>query len=71
MHAALVTNNEEWEGLCVKAGRSSGDLLQPCVYSPELHFSAYDSEVADMKNTVLVSEITRLTYCYPINLITP
>lgn len=55
-HAAVMTNNEQWEIACVRAGRSSGDLAHPLVYCPELHFSEFTSAVADMKNSVAVSE---------------
>ncbi|XP_026989230.1 probable aminopeptidase NPEPL1 [Tachysurus fulvidraco] len=51
-HAAVMTNNEQWETACVRAGRSSGDLTHPLVYCPELHFSEFTSAVADMKNSV-------------------
>ncbi|XP_038664599.1 probable aminopeptidase NPEPL1 [Scyliorhinus canicula] len=51
-HAGLLTNSEEWERACVKAGQNSGDLVQPMVYCPELHFSEFTSAVADMKNFV-------------------
>uniref|UniRef100_A0A8D0C0Z5 Aminopeptidase like 1 n=1 Tax=Salvator merianae TaxID=96440 RepID=A0A8D0C0Z5_SALMN len=51
-HAAILTNNEEWERACVKAGRNCGDLVHPLVYCPELHFSEFTSAVADMKNSV-------------------
>ncbi|XP_061094618.1 probable aminopeptidase NPEPL1 isoform X2 [Conger conger] len=51
-HAGLLTNHEEWERACVSAGRSSGDLVQPLVFSPELHFSEFSSAMADMKNFV-------------------
>ncbi|MBN3325164.1 PEPL1 aminopeptidase, partial [Atractosteus spatula] len=51
-HAAVMTNSEEWEAACVRAGRSSGDLAHPLVYCPELHFSEFTSAVADMKNSV-------------------
>ncbi|XP_048385790.1 probable aminopeptidase NPEPL1 isoform X1 [Stegostoma tigrinum] len=51
-HAGLLTNSEEWEQACVKAGQNSGDLVQPMVYCPELHFSEFTSAVADMKNFV-------------------
>ncbi|MFT7816062.1 putative aminopeptidase NPEPL1 [Arapaima gigas] len=49
-HAALLTNHEEWERACVTAGRNSGDLVQPLVYTPELHFSEFSSAMADVKN---------------------
>ncbi|NWR14030.1 PEPL1 aminopeptidase, partial [Emberiza fucata] len=48
----VLTNNEEWEKACVKAGRNCGDLVHPLVYCPELHFSEFTSAVADMKNSV-------------------
>ncbi|KAB5583858.1 hypothetical protein PHYPO_G00100570 [Pangasianodon hypophthalmus] len=51
-HAAIMTNSEQWETACVRAGRSSGDLTHPLVYCPELHFSEFTSAVADMKNSV-------------------
>lgn len=54
-HAAVMTNSEQWEIACVRAGRSSGDLAHPLVYCPELHFSEFTSAVADMKNSVAVS----------------
>ncbi|TUE53335.1 putative aminopeptidase NPEPL1 [Bagarius yarrelli] len=51
-HAAVMSNSEQWETACVRAGRSSGDLTHPLVYCPELHFSEFTSAVADMKNSV-------------------
>jgi len=56
-HAAVLTNSEEWETACVRAGRSSGDLAHPLVYCPELHFSEFTSALADMKNSVAVRHI--------------
>ncbi|XP_046668613.1 probable aminopeptidase NPEPL1 isoform X1 [Homalodisca vitripennis] len=51
-HAAVLTNSAEWEKNVVTAGQVSGDLAFPIVYCPELHFSEYNSAVADMKNSV-------------------
>jgi len=51
-HAAVLTNNEKWESCAVKAGLSSGDMVFPIVYAPEVHFSEFKSSVADMKNSV-------------------
>jgi len=51
-HGAILTNNGEWEGFCTQAGQTSGDLLFPIPYCPELHFSEFASAVADMKNSV-------------------
>lgn len=61
-HAAVLTNNEEWEKACVKAGRNCGDLVHPLVYCPELHFSEFTSAVADMKNSVAVRVIFSFNY---------
>lgn len=51
-HGAVLTNSEEWEEAAVYAGKSSGDLLFPIPYCPELHFGEFASAVADMKNSV-------------------
>lgn len=50
-----MTNSREWEEAAVVAGRSSGDLLHPLPFTPELHFAEFASAVADMKNSVAVS----------------
>lgn len=66
-HAAVLTNNEEWETKAIDAGRSSGDLLAPIVYCPELHFSEFASSVADMKNSVAVSSFVDIkVFCFII-----
>ncbi|XP_077982867.1 putative aminopeptidase NPEPL1 [Glandiceps talaboti] len=52
LHGAILTNNEKWETACVKAGKTSGDLVFPLVYCPELHFHEFASAIADMKNSV-------------------
>jgi len=51
-HAALLTNSAEWEDVVVEAGLSSGEMVFPIVYAPELHFPEFNSAVADMKNSV-------------------
>lgn len=51
-HAAVMTNSQEWEAACVRAGLRSGDMAHPLVYCPELHYSEFTSAVADMKNSV-------------------
>lgn len=51
-HACVLTNNEDWETVAVKAGRVSGDLCHPIPFTPELHFSEFSSPVADMQNSV-------------------
>lgn len=55
-HAAILSNNEDWEDNCIEAGLVSGDLVFPIPYAPELHFSEFASAVADMKNSVAVSK---------------
>ncbi len=49
-----MTNNEEWEDRASEISRLSGDLCFPLVFSPELHFEQFKSEVADMTNSVTV-----------------
>nr|KAG5695565.1 hypothetical protein BaRGS_033987 [Batillaria attramentaria] len=51
-HAGVVTNSEDMELACVRAGQNSGDLVHPLPYTPELHFSEFASVMADMKNSV-------------------
>ncbi|XP_044264369.1 probable aminopeptidase NPEPL1 [Tribolium madens] len=51
-HAAVLTNNEDWETIAMEAGLTSGDLVFPIPFCPELHFSEFSSAVADMKNSV-------------------
>ncbi|CAG5116274.1 unnamed protein product [Candidula unifasciata] len=51
-HASILTNNEKLEELCVKVGRSSGDLVHPVPFTPELHSQEFSSAIADMKNSV-------------------
>ncbi|XP_055949477.1 probable aminopeptidase NPEPL1 isoform X2 [Argiope bruennichi] len=51
-HAALLTNNEEYERKAILAGKLSGDLIHPMPFVPELHFCEFNSSYADMKNSV-------------------
>jgi len=51
-HACHLTNSDSWEEAVSVAGRISGDLSFPAVYSPELQFPEFTSAVADMKNSV-------------------
>uniref|UniRef100_A0A0B7AAC1 Cytosol aminopeptidase domain-containing protein n=1 Tax=Arion vulgaris TaxID=1028688 RepID=A0A0B7AAC1_9EUPU len=51
-HASILTNNEKLEELCVKVGKSSGDLAHPVPFTPELHSQEFSSAIADMKNSV-------------------
>ncbi|XP_053694585.1 probable aminopeptidase NPEPL1 [Sabethes cyaneus] len=52
-HGAILTNSERWELKAVAVGRHTADLLSPVPYCPELHFSEFNSAVADMKNSVM------------------
>jgi probable aminopeptidase NPEPL1 len=49
-HAAIFTNDEDWETTFVKAGKLSGDVCFPILYCPEFHNPQYESKVADFKN---------------------
>jgi len=49
-----LTNKEEFETKAVIAGKASADLVFPIPFAPELHFSEFNSTVADMKNSVAV-----------------
>lgn len=51
-HAAIVSNREGLETLCVRAGKASGDLVHPLLFAPELYQSEFKSEMADMTNSV-------------------
>jgi probable aminopeptidase NPEPL1 len=51
-HAAVVSNRERVEALAVASGRRSGDLTHALPFAPELFQREFDSEVADMKNSV-------------------
>ncbi|XP_055547629.1 probable aminopeptidase NPEPL1 [Wyeomyia smithii] len=52
-HGAILTNSERWEIKALAIGRHTADLLSPVPYCPELHFSEFNSAVADMKNSVM------------------
>lgn len=49
-HGALVSNDEAFEAEVLAAGRSSGDVLHPLPFAPELFRSELSSHVADMRN---------------------
>ncbi|KAI6648163.1 hypothetical protein LOD99_11972 [Oopsacas minuta] len=51
-HGAILSNSAVWEAKVLKAGRITGDCVFPIVYCPELHLSEFNSEIADMKNSV-------------------
>ena len=54
-HAGILSNCEDCQKATFDAGRTCGDLTFPLPYCPELHFSEFNSSVADMKNSVAVS----------------
>lgn len=51
-HAGIVCNNEDLEKKAIEAGKESGDLVHPLVYSPSFFRQEFASKVADMKNHV-------------------
>lgn len=63
-HAAVLTNNEDWEEKVIQAGKVSADLCSPVPYCPELHFPEFSSAIADMKNSVAVSN-----FFFPSNIL--
>lgn len=52
LHAALYCNDDALERAAVQIGRSTGDLVHPLPYAPELFRKEFASSVADMKNSV-------------------
>lgn len=51
-HAAILANTEDIERRTFEAGLRSGDFTYPILYSPELLKQEFNSNVADMKNSV-------------------
>jgi probable aminopeptidase NPEPL1 len=51
-HAAVVSNRDGLEGLAVRAGRATGDLVHPLLFAPEYYQAEFKSEMADMTNSV-------------------
>lgn len=51
-HAAVVSNRGGLEAAAVKAGRASGDLVHPLPFVPEFYQPHFQSQVADMRNSV-------------------
>ncbi|KAI3646646.1 hypothetical protein MP228_009574 [Amoeboaphelidium protococcarum] len=51
-HAAVLSNDAEFEQLMVQSGKESGDLCYPILYCPELLKKEFKSDVADMQNSV-------------------
>ena len=51
-HAGFVTNDDAVEKLLLAAGESTGDMVHPMLFAPELLTDEFISEIADMKNSV-------------------
>ncbi|MCA9717032.1 MAG: leucyl aminopeptidase family protein [Myxococcales bacterium] len=52
MHAAIVSNDAEVEAATLAAGRVTGDLCHPLPFAPEFFKREFESQVADMTNSV-------------------
>lgn len=52
LHSAVVTNLDALESFAVNIGKSTGDLTAPLPFAPEFFEKEFESEVADMKNSV-------------------
>lgn len=52
LHGALLSDDEELEGIVLEAGRRSGDLVHPLPFAPEFHREEFKSQVAHMRNSV-------------------
>jgi probable aminopeptidase NPEPL1 len=51
-HGAIYTNDEGLELSAVASGKASGDLVHPMPYCPEFFAREFDSDCADMTNSV-------------------
>lgn len=51
-HAGFVTNDAAMEKLLLEVGETSGDMVFPMLFSPELLTDEFVSEIADLKNSV-------------------
>lgn len=52
LHAAIYCNDEAVEQRAVAIGRTTGDLVHPLPFAPELFRKEFASAIADMKNSV-------------------
>ncbi len=52
LHAAIVSNDETLEREAVETGKTTGDLVHPLIFAPELFQDEFKSSIADMKNSV-------------------
>lgn len=51
-HALILATDDDLERSLMTAGLASGDMVHPGLFAPELLIHEFDSEVADMKNSV-------------------
>ena len=51
VHAAILTANEKLEKLVMNIGKTTGELVYPILYAPELLMKEFSSKVADYKNS--------------------
>mmetsp|Transcript_23394 Transcript_23394/g.35567 ORF Transcript_23394/g.35567 Transcript_23394/m.35567 type:complete len:551 (-) Transcript_23394:102-1754(-) len=51
-HAGILAKSAQLEKRLLEVGLSSGDLVYPMLYAPELLKAEFSSKVADMKNSV-------------------
>ncbi len=52
IHASIVSNDADLESAVIDAGYTSGDLVHPLLFAPELLQQEFSSKIADMKNSV-------------------
>lgn len=52
LHAAIVSNDETLEQTVIAAGKHSGDLVHPLPFAPEFYKQEFESNIADMVNSV-------------------
>ena len=50
-HAGILSSDEDLEKLIFEAGRACGEPVFPLLYAPEILFTEFKSELADMKNS--------------------
>lgn len=50
-HAGLLTPDEQMQQTIVKASKACGEPVYPLLYAPEILFSEFKSDLADMKNS--------------------
>ena len=52
LHAAVVSNDGDLEGLAVSTGKATGDLCHPLPFAPEYYRQEFSSQIADLRNSV-------------------